>query len=118
MPVGSQDLGGIGPLITCMLGAGKKLAPTMLAGDLSNEATFCHARTVGGTVMKTAMLALVFLASAACTNAIDSEIDLPSPEAGTGHGAIIRLEIVPVPEGPSGPVFGRGVPLTDENLRP
>jgi hypothetical protein len=68
--------------------------------------------------MRTAMLALVFLVSTACTNSDSSEIDLPSPETATGHGAIIRLELIPVPEGPPGPVFARAAPLTDENLRP
>ena len=64
-------------------------------------------------VMRAAACALVLLSSAACTSGTNGmpPPDIPSSfsaEEATQHGDIVRLEIVPIPEGPPGPVFARG----------
>jgi hypothetical protein len=73
-------------------------------------------------VMRAFAFALVLLASVACTG---GTTDMPPPDmpsrfsadVATRHGDIVRLEIVPIPEGPPGPMFARGaLPSRDGRL--
>jgi len=68
--------------------------------------------------VKTVRLALLFAATfAACTRS--PSVPEPSPPTTVeGHGAVVRLEIVPIPEGPPAPVFERDAAPAHQWVRP
>ncbi len=71
--------------------------------------------------MKTLVAAAILgVLAASCTGAPEHERSFPSPTStqSNSHGAVVRLQLVPIPEGPTAPSFERNAPVGDKFVRP
>lgn len=68
--------------------------------------------------MKALIAASILVLLGSCTGAGDREHPLPADTSSIGrHGAVVRLQLVPIPEGPPAPSFERNAPAGDEWVR-
>ena len=66
-----------------------------------------------GTIAKTVGVTLTLsLVASACTSAVHQ------PPRSVSDGAAVKLQILPIPEGPIGPAFVRGASTYDKTVRP
>jgi hypothetical protein len=73
-----------------------------------------------GAVKTPVVAAILGVLAASCTSAPDHERSFPAQTSGqsNSHGAVVGLQLVPIPEGPAAPSFERSAPVGDKFVRP
>jgi hypothetical protein len=73
-----------------------------------------------GAVKALVTAAILGVLAAGCTSVPDHERSFPAPTStqSNSHGAVVGLQLVPIPEGRSAPSFERSAPAGNKFVRP